>query len=187
MSGRQALAAVLAAAVSLGLAACGGGGGGGTSPPPPPPPPSQGITFTTASGASTSVVALRSVGVAGTRITLEVRAEMVNDLYGVAFDLSYPTSLFRLSSQSEGTFLGQGGAATTFQAVEPTPGTLVIGVSRLGALGGASGSGPLVTLVFDAIAAGSGNFSFTHNQAFAADGTPSGSVGWLGGMAQVVL
>ena len=72
---------------------------------PPPPLPSQGITFTTAGGASTNVVALRSVGQTGTRITLEVRAEVVTGLYGVAFDLTYPTSLFQLTSRSEGSFL----------------------------------------------------------------------------------
>lgn len=189
MSGPRPLGAALVAAVLLAVAACGGGGGGGggVTPPPPPPPPSQGITFTTASGASTNVVALRSVGQTGARITLEVRAEVVTGLYGVAFDLTYPTSLFRLTSRSEGSFLSQSGADdTTFQAVETTPGTVVVGISRLGPLSGASGSGPLITLVFDAIANGSGNFSFSRNQAFAAEGTPLG-VGWLGGSAQVAL
>ena len=69
---------------------------------------------------------------------------------------------------------------------ETTPGTLVVGISRLGPLGGSSGSGTLMTLEFDSAASGSGSLSFTNNTAFAADGTALGAIQWLGGTVQVV-
>lgn len=178
-----------AAITAAGVLGCGGGGGGGgTTPTPPPPPPPTGVTFTTAGGAATNVVALRAVTQTTTQLVLEVRAESVAGLYGVAFDLAYPSNLFRLASQAEGSFLSQTGTdATTFQLLESAPGTLVVGVSRLGPLTGISGSGPLATLVFTPIASGTGNFTFSRNQAFAADGVPISTVQWLSGSAVVNL
>jgi hypothetical protein len=186
--GALARALVAAAAiVAAGAFGC-GGGGGGTSPPPPPPPPPTGVTFTTATGTGATVVALRAVTQTTAQLVLEVRAESVTGLYGVAFDLSYPANLFRLVSQTEGSFLSQTGAdATTFQLSEPAPGMLVAGASRLGPLTGVSGSGPLATLVFTPIASGTGMFTLSRTQAFAADGTVISSVQWLGGSAVVNL
>jgi hypothetical protein len=185
--GRLAAAVLALGAVAvLGGGACGGGGGGGGGTAPPPPPPTTGITFTTAGAGGTNAVALRSLGATTSRLTLEVRAEGVTDLYGVAFDLTYPAAVFRLATSTEGSFLSEtGSAATSFNLVEPTPGTLIVGVSRLGPLAGVSGSGPLLTLAFDATANGSGGFSFSRTAGFASDGSAIGALQFVGGSAQV--
>lgn len=193
-SARPRTALALVALVALGLAllltvaACGGsgggGGGGGGGPTPPPPP---GVTFTPTGGATANVIVMRRTGGAGNTLVLEVRAEGVTDLYGVAFDLRYPSNLLRLDSRTEGELLSQNGVATTFQAAESGPGNLVVGISRLGGVSGVTGSGVLMTLQFTAVGAGSGTLSFVSNRAFDSGGLQVGGVQWLGGTLQVNL
>lgn len=179
--------ALAAAVLALAFAACGGGGGGGGSGPTPPPMP--GITFTTAGGGTVSVVALRRLGGqgGGTTLDLELRAEQVTDLYGVSFDLRYPSGNLRLDSSAEGPFLGAGGEDTFFEVAEPTPGRLVVGLSRVGQAPGADGTGVLLQLRFTAVAAGNGSLSFEANRAYASDGSQMGGVQWLGGSVQINL
>ena len=168
------------AAAGLWLAACGGGGGGPTAPPPP----AQSLVFTAASGSSPTSVALLRSGTSASALTLEVRAQGVTDLYGVAFDLTYPASLLAFEGASEGAFLGQGGIATTVQVAEQ-PGRLVVGATRLGVVGGVTGSGTLLILSFRAIAAGSGDIAFSDPSAVAATGNPVSDLDWLGGSVQI--
>jgi hypothetical protein len=178
-------AARLLAAVALSaLAACGGGGGGGGGGPTQPP---AGIFFTPAAGTATPAIVLteRADSTANT-LYLEVRAVGVTDLYGLAFDLQYPASVLQFQAATEGTFLSASGTPTTFQAVESPAGNLVVGLSRLGDLAGADGSGLLLTLELQATAAGSGAFTFSGNTAFDHLGQPESSVDWRAGTVQVV-
>src|SRR5580693_7865842 len=109
------------------LAACGGGGSGGGTPTGP------------------------------TTLVLDVHAGAVTDLYGVAFNLTYPKQVLQFAGATEGTFENAAGSVNTaFQVTESPAGTLVVAVSRLGAVAGASGSGTLVTLRFTSTASGSG-------------------------------
>ena len=185
---RLAIAAVcLAAAVAL--PGCGGGGGGGgpSEPPPPPPPPPQSITFTASSVATTSSLGL-ATGTGGTSsiLVLELRANSVTGVYGIACDLTYPSNLLTLTRAEEGAFLSGGGAPTSLQVAEPMPGVLVLGLSRLGAIGGADGSGTLIRLTFTARAAGDGAFSFQRNRVIGSDGLGLPGIGWAGGTVRVV-
>src|SRR4029079_8984129 len=102
-----ALASASALALALLLpslaVACGGGGGGSpTEPPPTPTPmasvtptptptptPGTGITFTAAS-TGPGIVLAQGAGTSSSSLTVDVRAEQVTGLYGVAFDLDYP-------------------------------------------------------------------------------------------------
>lgn len=180
-----------APAVLLGAAlaalACGGGGGGGPTQPPPPPPPAPGIVFTPASGGGQSGFGLAAGGGGGTTtLVLELRASGVQDVYGVAFDLDYPETVLRFERATQGAALSAGGAfATSFQAVESPAGNLVVGLSRLGAVGGMSGSGTLLTLEFSARAAGSGTFTFVGPSAVAPNGQPLPGLTWTAGTATV--
>ena len=77
-----------------------------------------------------------------------MRARQVPDLYGVAFDLEYPTAL-RFDAATEGTFLSAG-AMTSFQVASGQPGRLVVGLTRLGPRPGVNGEGALLVLRFTA-------------------------------------
>lgn len=186
MKSKRWLAAFLLAA-GLG-AACGGGGGGTPTGPPPPPPPTPGITFTASGGGTANSLSLAS-GAGGTTNTLvlEVRANSVQDLYGVSFDLTYPQQQLRYDGPAEGSFLNQSGASTSLQVAPGAgAGTLVVGLTRLGGVTGVSGSGVLLSLRFTAVGAGSGNFGFSRNSTFKSDGTTAGST-WSAGSVNVVL
>jgi Cohesin domain len=174
----------LAALLVLALAGCGGGGGGGGSPvEPTPPPPQTGITFT-GQGASgnNSVVLATGPGTNASTLVLEVRAQSVDDLYGVAFDLRFPAAVLQFVRFTPGPLVEEGSA----QAAVSGSGNLVVGASRLGEVSGIDGSGVLLTLEFNAIAAGEGAFSFARNTAFDSDGRPITGFNWAAGSVRVV-
>ena len=56
-----------------------------------------------------------------------------------------PTEL-QLVNATEGDFLRQGGAATTFSSQSSTPGRVLVNAARTGAVGGAQAEGVLLTL-----------------------------------------
>jgi hypothetical protein len=169
----------------LAVLACGGGGGGsGPTEPPPPPPPTPGIVVTPASAPASGVSIASGTGTTQSTLILEIRASSVNDLYGVAFDLRYPSNLLQLVQTSSGPFLG----SANFQSVPGTSsGLVIVGLSKLGAVSGTSGSGVLMTLEFRAIAAGQGSFSFEKNSAVTSSGQPVSGFGWSAGTVQVTL
>jgi Cohesin domain len=168
----------------LSLAACGGGGGGGGTPtqPTPPPPPPPGIVFTAAGVAGANSLALASgSGTTATNMVLELRANQVTDLYGVAFDLAYPSAQLQFTRVTAGPLLS-GGAV---QATVTAPGTLVVGGTHLGNVPGASGSGVVLTLELSALGAGGGSFAFSRNSALNSSGQTIAGVAWVAGSVQV--
>jgi general secretion pathway protein D len=165
----------------LPLLACGGGGGGGGGPTEPPPP-LPGIVVTPASAPATGVSIATGAATTQTTLILEIRANSVTDLYGVAFDLRYPSTILQLVQASSGPFLGN----ATLQSVPGSgTGVLIVGLSKLGAAAGTSGSGVLMTLEFRAIAAGQGSFTFEQNSAVNPAGQPITGFGWAAGTVQV--
>lgn len=167
--------------------ACGGGGGGGggptePTPPPPPPPPPPGFVFTAQGtpGANTLFLASGAATTATTLI-LELRASQVTDLYGVAFDLTYPSTQLQFVRVTPGPLLANGAA----QAAAAGTGTLIVGGTRLGNVSGATGSGVVLTLEFTALAAGTGSFAYARNSALDSDGDAVSGVAWLAGSVQV--
>jgi hypothetical protein len=176
------LAAAGAGAVLLGPACGGGGGGGGPTQPPMPQP---GITFTPGGAVGANSIALARVGQGATRLSLELRTTGVTDLYGVSFDLGFPSAALSFDGFDEGPMLAAGGAFdTAVQVVESPAGNLVVGATRLGGVAGADGDGTLLTLHFNAVANGGGALSFAGPLAFDRDG-PQGGVQWVGGSVQV--
>ena len=186
-----ALVVILAVVLAIGalslLAACGGGGGGGSTPtappPPPPPPPAQpSVTFTpTMAGGAGSVALAMGAGSTPTKLVLEVRSGGIQDLYGVAFDLQYPSNLLQLTQVSPGTLLTGG----TFQQSQTT-GNVIVGVSRLGVVPGISTAGVVATVEFKPLVSGTGLLSFSRNTALDSAGKPI-SVTWIAGAVTTVV
>lgn len=166
---------VLAALLLLVAAACGGGGGGGGGGGTPPPTVDEGFTLTPSSAGTPAVVLAEGSGTTTTVLDLEVRAQGMNDLYGVAFELVYPQALMDFEAFSEGDFLMSGGLDTVLRVFESEPGRIVIGLTRLGARPGQAGSGELLTLRFRATGSGSGSFTFDNAEAFRSGGDPLGA------------
>ncbi|MES1211036.1 MAG: hypothetical protein ABUL63_01750, partial [Acidobacteriota bacterium] len=79
----------LTLALTLMTACGGGGGGGGPTEPPPPPPPTRGIVFTPGSAVTSGISLTAAAAPDNSTLVLEVRANSVTDLYGVAFNLRY--------------------------------------------------------------------------------------------------
>ncbi len=187
MKGRFAVVFVFAGALAWLAAACGGGGGGPTAPPTPPPPP---VSFTAAGAPGDLTVHLaKAGGTADNVLRLEVRASQFADLYGLGFDLTYPTDLldFRRDSQAEGGFLSADGSRIEIFAREVTDGTVIVALSRLGDVGGVEGSGLLLSLEFTAVSNGTGSFSYTANSAFDGTGDRLDETVWQAGDVRVNL
>jgi hypothetical protein len=110
----------------------------------------------------------------------------VTDLYGVAFDLTFPSATVSFAGATEGTFLDQNGSVdTSLQVAESPSGTLVVGLSRLGAVPGRTGTGSLLRLELHRVAAGAGDLVFAKNQAFNANGAAIPGVVWSAGRITV--
>lgn len=181
---------VLVAAMGWLAGACGGGGGGGPTAPPTPTPPPAPVTFRAAgTPAGLTIYLGKTDGTAQNVLRLEVRANDVTDLYGLGFDLDYPTNLldYRGGSQTEGGFLSADGSNTQILARQITDGTVIVGLSRLGDVGGVDGSGLLLTLDFTAVSNGTGTFSFVANDAFDGQGDRLDETVWMAGDVTVNL
>jgi hypothetical protein len=177
------LALMAAAALA---AACGGGGGGGGGGPTTPPPLTSSIVFTPAGGGS--ILLASGAGTQGTTLALDVRTVGIQDLYGVAFHLTYPAAVMHFVGATEGTVLNAAGALpTSFQAIDSPPGNLVIGLTRLGQVAGTAAAGTLMTLQFNGVATGSGSLAFTNNQAGNSTGGLIPGLTWAGGTVQVTI
>ncbi|HEX2252965.1 MAG TPA: cohesin domain-containing protein [Thermoanaerobaculia bacterium] len=161
------------------LAACGGGGGNGPTEPPPTPPPAQSLTFTPAGSPGSDALVLTRQGAGSDTLMLALEAREVDNVYGVFFDLAFPAAVLDFQSADAGSFLTAGGADVSLQVAEQD-GNLVMGISRLGLVGGVSGSGTVLTLTFQVRAAGSGPLDFARNGAIDPNGG-SADVSWFGG------
>lgn len=170
--------------VALAALACGGGGGGrgGGSTPPTQPPAS--ILYTAdGSSADATLALVEGTGSSPTQLRLDLNAQQATGLYGVAFDLLFPSGVLTYVSASQGPFLGSG---TSLQVSTDTPGRLVVGLTKLGAVQGVSGSGTLLTLEFRAVGvSGNGAFSFINNNAFDNKAKVISGVTWSGGAVTV--
>jgi hypothetical protein len=91
----------------------------------------------------------------GARFQVSVAIQNATDVGHVPFHLTFDPAVLRFDRGDEGTFLRSDGGSTAFFArPTTTPGTVVVGLSRLGRSAGVSGSGLLCTLHFEAIGSG---------------------------------
>ena len=152
------------------MGACGGSSPTTPRPPPmPPPPPTISFVSDNASATANSIVLLMTA--TGTdSFTLTLTANNVTDLFGYALDIVFDTTMVTLVNSQFRVFLDAEGITVTSQMIQTTPGTLIIGQSRVGAVAGVTGTGALLTLDFTAIAAGSTTIAIQNAGAFASTG-----------------
>lgn len=85
----------------------------------------------------------------GQEATLEVAVDGVKDLFGGIITLAYNPKVVEFKTASEGAFLKKDGRPTSFLfSNNVSAGTVDIYLTRIGNVGGAGGSGSLVTFVF---------------------------------------
>jgi hypothetical protein len=177
---------VAVAVAALAAVACGGGGGGGGTGPTGPPPPTSSIVFTPTGGGNPLLAS--GTGTQGTTLSIEVRTNGIQDLYGLAFHLSYPAAALRFVGATEGGVLNSSGTVqTSFQVVDSPVGNLVIGLTRLGNVPGTAATGTLMTLQFTGVASGTGSLVFSSNQANDSQGNVIQGLTWSAGTVQVTI
>lgn len=177
--------AALAGCLILLTVACSSGGGGGGGPTTP-----AGISFRP-SGTPGAETLYLTQGAASTPtlLILELRAQQVTDLFGINAQIDYPTSLMSFSEASEGPMLrANGNFKTSFLVAEREAGAVVVGLTRLGPVSGANGSGLLARFEFTSRQIdGSAPITFSHNEAYSSQGgTEKVGMSWLGGTVTVV-
>lgn len=96
----------------------------------------------------------------GEPVEIRVILDGGTDVFSVPFHLTFDPAVLRWDAAKEGPWLRSDGRPTTFLSALSTPGRLVIGVSRLGAVGGLTGGGEICSLRFTAIGAGDARLAF---------------------------
>lgn len=165
------------------ISACGGGGGGGSSTSP-----SSTITFTADSsspGSNTVYMTRNSSESSGNTLAVDIKVNNASDVYGAAFDVDFDSSKMTYSTYSNGSFLEQGGASVSYQVATQSgnSGKLVVGISKQGAVSGASGIGTLLTLKFNV--SGGTDIDFSNNQLANSSGSSISGITWSGGTVTV--
>jgi general secretion pathway protein D len=135
----------------------------GAAPPGPAAPgPAAGQP---AAGAAAGQVLLTPgttefrVGSNGVQVPINVTN--ASRLSNVALTVTYNPAVLRVRSVQQGSFMSSGNAAVAFTEDHSTPGRVDIVVLRTGDATGASGTGLLAGLLFDAIGPGPANLSIT--------------------------
>jgi general secretion pathway protein D len=109
--------------------------------------------------------------IGGGPYTVPISVSGASRMSVVSLSLTFNPAIVRVRTVQEGTFLRQGGTNATFtQHTDPASGRVDISIARNGDATGASGTGLLGAVLFDAIAAGSTTFSIS-GVATAPDGT----------------
>jgi general secretion pathway protein D len=92
---------------------------------------------------------------------VNVNVETVQDLFGAPMKIGYNGKVLKLMDVRRGAFLAQDGEQVTFtKTITEEPGGAIISLNRVAGSGGVSGSGTLVTLLFQAIAPGTSEITF---------------------------
>jgi hypothetical protein len=88
----------------------------------------------------------------GGTFTLNVEVSEVTNLYGVAFDVLFDMQIVKVLDVNEGTFLNKNGTQTELNSsIDNEHGKVIIGISRLGQVGGVTGSRTLCSISFKTI------------------------------------
>jgi hypothetical protein len=99
---------------------------------------------------------------AGQQISLSVEINNVTQLFGVPLRIGWDPKILRLVEITRGTFLQGGEQDLIFSRnIRNEVGQAAVNISRFPGTGGMDGGGPLVTLQFEGIAAGSSNVRVT--------------------------
>lgn len=139
-------------------------------PPPPAAPPEQpaatgvsGATAVAAAPAQPLKVLIRPSSDApmlNALVTVNVNVENAKDLFAAPMRLGFDPKVLKLIEIRRGPFMAGDGAGVTFDPTRLEDGA-IIGLNRTAGAGGMSGTGTLVTLLFQAVGRGTTQVSFT--------------------------
>ena len=153
--------------------------------PPPPPPPPPDIEFTPEGTSANSLGLVATDGTSEDRLVLELRADTIDGLYAIAFDLVFPSELLELESLTEGVFLSSSGSVSTSLQLAQE-GRVIVSLSRVGATSGRPlGSGVVLTIEFSKVDSGQGDLLFEKNQAFGESGETRPAIDWWAGSFEI--
>ena len=94
--------------------------------------------------------------VEGGPYTVPISINAASQVSTMTITLTYNPTVLRVRAVEEGSFLRQGSLEVAFtQQVDPVAGRIDIGLRRIGDSTGASGSGLLAAILFEAVAPGS--------------------------------
>ena len=167
------------------LISCGGSGAGAVLQPPP------NLVFVPASAPASGAVTLASGGGStGDLAVIDIEVTDVMDVHTASFTLTYDSGVVGfIDFDTAGSHLGSDG--TQLQAIvqENSPGTLTVGLTRLGATGiEFNGTEPLISIHFSRVAAtGTSSLDFVNSDLLDATAPPQPIPGiqWFGGSFQV--
>jgi type II secretory pathway component GspD/PulD (secretin) len=126
-------------------------------PTPTPAEPTPAPPATTAPPAAARVLlsAASEMRVGGGPYTVPVSINGATRLSTITISLTYNPSVLRVRSVQEGSFMRQGGSNATFtQQVDPAAGRVDIAITRPADQLGATGTGLLAAVLFEAVAPG---------------------------------
>ena len=146
-------------------------------------PPIQGVpqqydqSYQSDSSAPAQVVSLRigapASAAVGQIVTVEIKADQVDDLVSAPFSLIFDPKLVEFVSANEGDFLRNDGGSTTFgNAVNEATGSLSVSLARAEAKNGISGGGTLALISFKAKQPGIASFAFQSSAFISSSGGP---------------
>ena len=119
-------------------------------------------------------------------LQVDLVATQVRDLYGVSFDLVFPSNFVRYEEIVEHpSFAGDAGTQTSLLASQASGGVVVVGLSRIGESPGFSGTGVLMTASFTPLTPGLGALAFENQLASDSAGIPQDLIAWFGGTVRV--
>ena len=132
-------------------------------PAPQPPPPAAQVVVS---------VPAAPMQVGGPVYTVPVTITGVQQVGTVTLTLTYNPAVLRAEAVNQGTFMQQGGVTTTFAPkIDAAAGRIDIPISRPAGANGASGTGLLVAISFQAVGAGSSSLAVS-GVVLTADGKP---------------
>jgi general secretion pathway protein D len=89
-------------------------------------------------------------------VTVNINVESVKDLFAAPMKVSYDGKILKLVDVKRGAFMAQDGQQVTFEKTTlDDQGSAIIALNRVAGAGGVSGSGTLVSLLFQAVGQGS--------------------------------
>jgi hypothetical protein len=127
----------------------------GVPPPRDPTAPPAAQPGVPASVAAVSVTAPQEFRMAGGPYTVPLAVANASRLSMMTLTVTFNPSVLRVRNVQEGTFMRQGGVTATFTPrIDVGTGRVDIAVTRTGDQAGASGSGLIAALLFDAVGPG---------------------------------
>ena len=136
-----------------------------TTPPQatakPAAPPAPGAPAGAAAGQVVLTPAGTEFRVGSNSLQVPINITGASRLSNVAITVTYNPSALRIRSVQQGGFMSAGGGAVAFTEDHSTPGRVDIVILRTADTSGASGTGLLAGLLFDAIGPGQANLSIT--------------------------